>query len=370
MRVALALLRGDEGRRYFQVTLQIWEELGRRLQVKRWADVPDQTIVAIAFGANPEVNEAVVAFLPPHEPSDVLLEMEHADVDRRRELRGLIVMAYLARAAQRPDLDLESLTNEMGGVWTWLFCHDELVNRLERHRMGSLLYVLTIASRWGAGKGPTRYPALFQGGLDKAADKWMSRASKSVGLSWAIGVLGETDALETKKEVRGLLGKRLAQELKRLRGIPSDQLSLEAIQGRLDYHRSAAKQAIIDVGRQTWPKERHILSQDPHAAAELDQQRVQLDQDQVVRPRKGAKTSLPRGEAKEPEDPDQVAAAVARAFRLPPAQVRVVRWITTQSGKYTQPEIAEGANVSLSTVEATIRKLVGDLPKLLTILSP
>ncbi len=349
MRVALAFLRGDEGRRYFQVTLQIWEELGRRLQAKRWADVPDQTIVAIAFGADPEVNEAVVAFLPSHEPSDVLLEMEHADADRRRELHSLIVTAYLARSAQRPDLGLESLTNEMGGVLTWLACSDELANRLERHRMGGLLYVLTIASRWGSGKGPTRYPALFQRGLDKAAEKWVSRASKSVGLSWAIGVLGETDALETKKEVRGLLGKRLAQELVRLHGIPSDQLSLEAIQGRLNYHQMAAQQAILDAQR---PKrERHRLEPDPHAGV-VEKGDFTLEHETRV------------------EDPDRVAAAVARVFRLPPAQARVVRWITTQPGKYTQPEIAEGTNVSLSTVEATIRKLAGDLPKLLTILSP
>ncbi len=349
MKLALALLRAEQGRQYFEVGLCIWKEVGRRCLAKRWADVPDQTIVALAFGADPEVNRAVMAFLPAQQPSDVLLKIGQADADRQTELRFLVLIAYLARAATRPDLDVEMLTSEMGAVWTWLFCHDELVKRLAQHSIGALLYALTVASR--------RQLTPLQGALDKAAQKWVSAASRdlisyyvyprggryrrnkkgsqgpNITLSWTMGILGEVDIVETKKEVRGLLGKRLAQEIQRRCRDPSDVLSLQVIQGRLNWHKKAAKDVVLDMRRPD--RERHTLADDLEAVEEAN---------------------LPAWREESFLDPDEVANQVAHDFKFTNAEGRVLRCLCRNpEGQYS--DIAQEAKVSERTVQRTILKI-------------
>ncbi len=169
-----------------------------------------------------------------------------------------------------------------------------------------------------------------------------------------MGVLGEADPDKTKEEVGGLVGKRLAQEIHRLRRDPSDVLSLKVIQGRLNWHMEAAKQAVLDMKRPD--RERHTLADDPEAVPKQERHRprLNLEDAHVVGPHERATPPAWREETI--LDRDKVANQIAHKFKLTNAEGRVLRCL------YRDPErqysdLAQEAKVSERTVQRTILKI-------------
>ena len=128
-------------------------------------------------------------------------------------------------------------------------------------------------------------------------------------------------------------------------------------------------------------RERHVLADDPEDEDEMERDKQRTRFHTEPEERKQAK------ERKDPEiiahdvasvwggpadpvheaevaatDQERVAAAVNRACRLSPAQAKVVRYIINhpEGHRLTYPEIAQGAGVSVRTVNTTIQKLAGN----------
>jgi len=342
---AKALGTSPEGRRYLQAGLYAFDRLLRHVAGKQWSEVPSSTVLAFALGGDATVAKAVVSFMGPG-PSWV--------VDRALPY---VLLAYLGRQARRRNLGWEALTKEMAAVCLHLCATEEFVRRMKAHPFAGLLWVIADSQhpeppglpRWA------RSERAYVG--KKATTAWIDRVAgtlwpvdpktKRANTDWVQGILGEPDARTAKDEAKGLLGRRLAEDLRRLSAQSPEQVALDAIEGRLDYHRKSARQAVLQ-GQRPLRKRHNELEQperipDPSAQHEAEEAAT---------------------------DPERVAARVIRTLQLSAKEAQVVRYITVAPPGLTHSEMAEGAGVSLSTVENTIRKLAGNRTQILRILSP
>lgn len=363
--VSLALLNTEEGREYIGAALEEWAKIGGRLAEKPWRNLTDRALIALVLGQDRPVRRALGAFLGSAPPWTNHL---------------LLLLAYFGRALQRVTQG-EDIRREMAYLWAWLYGSAELHRRLNRHPLGKLLWAIVTGTR-DPSPGAPDWSASTSHQADQLTTQWLRRAALTLSISvgesgrgrlgegtawtrprrgthgpqWLRGVLGETDPLAAREEALGLLRVRLAEEVKRLRRLPPQEIAGKAVAGLLNYHKVAAEQAILRGQRGERDRHEQLEKpdsiQDPSATSALE----------------GA---LERAVA-ETADPERAAAAVIRVFRLPPAQARVVRYIAASPKDLPDPAIARNTGLSLSTVKAakaTIRRLAGDKATLLRILS-
>ena len=296
------LRTSPEGLKWLIDKLDLWIEVGTKMKLQLGdlpnatvSDLPDNELIGLVWGKYSSVNEAVKAFYGPAKPWTDF---------------KVIFSAYLGRMARRGTRPREELGMEMALVLLWLDALDDFLRRTDPHPMGSLLSLIAFA------------PDNF--GEDFAATMFIRKAERSRPTWWVQGVLGEVDGVVARQERRSLVGRRVAEEAHRLRRQPVDQVWTNVMAGRLNYFRRLSRQAVLRDQRPQ--RERHTELQEP---------------EQITDP------SVQYEAERRAEDPERIATAVINAFRLSPAQQKVVRHIVSRPERLTLPEIARGAGVSL-----------------------
>lgn len=355
-----------------QATRNVWLSLRDHVStVVQWQDreaIPDVDLIRLAFGVTGSKGVELAPFVsmapPPLLGGELVVLLAYLDATELAEAKRAI-------------------------IWAGLRVHaiEEAAHRLDRHPVGALLCAAAALHGFLEGsKWPLPVRAQLEAIEDVAAGEWLRRAAHTLSISvgsplhrqrdttwtrrprrgtrgsaWLHGVLGEADDQTVREEAVGLLGQRLSEDVDRLSRLSVDELVGQAITGKLDYHRKSAEQAVVRGWRPE--RERHELADDPEEAAERERHRVRLEEEPVVGSHERAKRTPPRRE--EVEDPQRVAAAVIRAYRLPSAQARVVEYYVQHPGEHSWAEVAEGAGVSLETVKATLRRMKAEPKKLL-----
>ncbi len=318
-----ALRTSPEGLEWVNWAVHIWNEIALDMN-RAWLELgepPDATVIdLIVSGVDESIVQGFQAFNGPAPP--------WADL-------SVVFIAYLGRKVRQRVVRAEEMIDEMINAWLWLRMVMEFNQRINRHPMAALL--------WIAAFGPHESDA------DKAAAMWLRHGERMLSMSWVHGVVGEVDPQAARSERTSLLGQRLAEEIRRLHHQGPEVVTADVMAGRLNYSRNMARQAVLRGQRS--PQKRHQQLEDPEGIpdpfAEYEAEAVE-------------------------EDPERMATDIIDTFRLSLAEAKVVRLIVsrplTYSERLTKPEIAQEAGVSLSTAEATIRKLAGDRPTLLRIL--
>ncbi len=367
--LAAALFQTERGRRHLSDGLQLFSGLVAQQQRIPWDDIENQDLVKYMYDPTQELDssEAIQEFFSPS--LYAWIDLEIAFPGQKATINALALMAYLARAIRREDLTSERFTREMDLVIHWLLSHEEYSRRLRGQSIGGILFLLALSS-------PEDYQR-FE--VDQWVMEWISVASRRqvIDRGWAKDVLGEQDPNTLEKEIRSVVGGRLALEMNRLRSAPVMDVALKAISGELNFHKAAAKQAVIRGWRRK--HERHVLVDDPFEKAESDKKRTRFhtepEERQQAKKRQekvviahdvasvwgGPAESDPVHEAEVAADVERVIAAVKRDFRLTRSEAKVVSYVVSHPESYTltHGEIAEGADVSLRTFYNTIRKLAG-----------
>ena len=333
---AATLLADSLGRAYVTTAFQLWVGLGELTARLPWANLPDEAIIALTLGLDDEAARAVDAVFGP------------APLEARRRD---ILLAYLARTARRRDAGFAEVVAEMERLCLWLYAVQELDRRMAKHQIAMLRFAAAAMDpRPPTAQRPAWLSRTREHLRDIAASEYVRLTAKTLPDPFLHGVLGEVDPHAARQEAEGLVGQRLAEELRRLADVPLEVQALAILAGRMDYHKIQARQAVLRGRRQIW--ERHVLVEDPESKATP-----------------GITAAYPQDKAA--EDPERLAVRLIRGYRLRPSEAKVVRFITAQPGAETmsREELARGAGVSLSTVENTCRKLTGDRARVRRILS-
>lgn len=314
-----------------------------------WSDAPDTEVAVLSVLSG--------AFLVP------ILAMQEPDP---------YLAVYLGLLDRREGLNLKRIKEDLFLATVILRAFGEYQARVGQHPVGALLQIAASAEDVP--------PQVLNRSLvmrERTSEEWIKKAawslSLSVGrassrhrvgetirgkeLSWLHGVLGEADATVAKEEAVGWLGVRLAEELHRLEAIPYPELVAKAMSGELNFHKTSAKQAVLRGQRP--PRERHQGPQIPPEADEDTREEAARLAD-MADPVADSEIF----EAATTVDQEPLAADVNKKYRLTEAGRRVIEQYLTHLGRPTKKEIATLAQVDLTTVKNTLKKIQKDPSKL------
>jgi len=339
LQLATALFQTERGRRYFSVGVRRWSGVVARLQRLPWPDIEDRDLVANMYGPTQELNqsEAIQEFFSPS--LDAWTNLEIAFPGQEATITTLALMAYLVRAIRREDLTSERLTHEIGLVVFWLLSHEEFSRRLLQHPIGGILFLLALSS--------TEDYQRFE--VVQRTKEWISVASRSrvINRGWAKIVLGERGTDTVEEKIHSVVGARLEKAIDRLRAAPEMDVALKAISGKLNFHKAAAKRAMIDEDRR---RQRHRKDKSPKDPDRLPADPSDPDSSEE------ALAKLTHDFANREHRADRLINEVAVSFSR--TQRKVVRYIVLSNPKkLNKRKIAREAGVHRNTVSATLEKL-------------